>query len=250
MALSSKFYNFAQCSKFVPYRNVCRKFSAENGRNSFNSVTNGSGNNNDSPADVPMPTAVVEPVRKQLEDAVLTPKLSVNNNHPPPLSSKSVHSTTEDRRILDLDYDEEEDEDEDEDNLIIVNNQHVFLADSKSAVKMIDPNANEDISEARPIIPDFIASSFSSDSDGEVNGAIAAGPLDGFSKAAIGIKGLDDGSIKCLSGDEGLGDISSNASSPNPPPQVSDDKPKVPQLGSPCDERVPSRIPLSVQTNL
>lgn len=194
-----------------------------------------------------MPTAVVEPVRK-LEDVELTPK-SVNNN-PPPLSSKSVQSADE-RRILNLDYDEEED-DEDEDNLIIVNNQHVFLTDSKSAVKIIDTNANEDISEALPIIPDFIASSFSSDSDdgggGEVNGARAKA-------AAIGLRGLD-GSIKCLSGDEGLGDISSNASSPNPPPQVSDDiKPPLTtkvlsQLGSPCDERVPSRIPLSVQTNL
>ena len=223
-----------------------RKFSAENGRNSFNnSLVNGSGNNNDSPADVPMPTAVVEPVRKQVaEDIELTPK-SVNNNLPPPLSSKSVHSA-DDRRILDLDYEDEEDEeDEDEDNLIIVNNQHVFLTDSKSAVKMIDTNANEDISEARPIIPDFIASSFSSDSD-DGDGA----------KAAICMKGLDDGSIKCLSGDEGLGDISSNASSPNPPPQVADEKSPpiaakvMPQLNSPYDERTPSRIPLSVQTNL
>ena len=215
----------------------CRKYSSENGRTSIN----GGGNNNDSPADVPMPTADVEPVRK-LEDVGLIPK-SMNNN-PPPLSSKSVHSTpppAHGRRILDLDYDEE-DVDEDEDNLIIVNNQHFILADSKSAAKIIDTNANEDISAARPIIPDFIASSFSSDSDGEVNGAGA--------KAIIGIKGLDDGSIKCLSGDEGLGDISSNASSPNPPPQVFDDKPKVPQLDSPYDERTPSRIPLSVQTNL
>ena len=191
-----------------------------------------------------MPTAVVEPVRKIEEEAELAPTQPLNNN-PPPLSTKSVQSTEEGRRILDLEYEDDED-DEDDDNLIIVNNQHVFLADSKSAVKMIDPNANEDISAARPIIPDFIASSLSSaDSDGdggEVNGATAS-------------KGLDDGSIKCLSGDEGLGDISSSASSPNPPPMMpaSEDRPTKappPQLGSPCDERVPSRIPLSVQTNL
>ena len=190
-----------------------------------------------------MRTAVVGPVRKIAEEAELTPTPPLNNN-PPPLSTKSVQSTEDSRRILDLEYED----DEDDDNLIIVNNQHVFLADSKSAVKMIDPNANEDISAARPIIPDFIASSLSSaDSDdggGEVNGATAS-------------KGLDDGSIKCLSGDEGLGDISSSASSPNPPPMMpasDEDRPPTtappPQLGSPCDERVPSRIPLSVQTNL
>ena len=194
-----------------------------------------------------MPTAVVGPVRKIEEEAVLTPTPPPLNNNPPPLSTKSVQSTEDSRRILDLEYEEDEDE-EDDDNLIIVNNQHVFLADSKSAVKMIDPNANEDITAARPIIPDFIASSLSSaDSDdggGEVNGATAS-------------RGLDDGSIKCLSGDEGLGDISSSASSPNPPPMMpasEEDGPPTkappPQLGSPCDERVPSRIPLSVQTNL
>ena len=223
------------------------------GHNSFNdSLVNGSGNNNDSPADVPMLAAVVEPARQPEDDAELGPK-SVNNNLP---SSKSVQRTPPVARRILLEYEEEE---EDEDNLIIVNNQHFILTDSKSAVKIIDTNANEDISDARPIIPDFIAS-LSSDSDdgaGEMHGGARAAP--------IGIKGLN-GSIKCLSGDdEGLGDISSNASSPNPPmPQVPDDdgddedcgkpplvtKAAAAHLGSPCDERVPSRIPLSVQTNL
>jgi hypothetical protein len=64
--------------------------------------------------------------------------------------------------------------------------------------------------------------------------------------------------------DEGLGDISSNASSPQPAinhqEELQQQKDKeivkkkntsvpLPQLGSPCDERMPSRIPLSVQTN-
>ena len=195
-----------------------------------------------------MLAAVVEPAQQPEDDAELVPK-SVNNNLP---SSKSVQRTPPVARRILLEYEEEEDEDED--NLIIVNNQHFILTDSKNAVKIIDTNANEDISDARPIIPDFIAS-LSSDSDdgaGEMNGGARANP--------IGIKGLN-GSIKCLSGDdEGLGDISSNASSPNPPiplvPESDDGKPPfvtkaaTAHLGSPCDERVPSRIPLSVQTNL
>jgi hypothetical protein len=50
-----------------------------------------------------------------------------------------------------------------DENLIVVNNKLVFLSDSK----IIDANANENIAEARPIIPEFIVSSSSSSSDSE-----------------------------------------------------------------------------------
>ncbi len=186
----------------------CRKFSPPSLNGSL-----GNGNNNvDSPADVPMTVAAVietPPVKKVLAMEASKPILPPSDMLPPPLYSspkaaprsaaaKSVH-----KKKGDAHHDSLEDL-EPEQNLIVVNNRHVFLAD-----KLIDANANEDIGDARPIVPEFIVSSSSSSSSSNVGGESD----DGEATSATGetvVAVSSSADRACLSGDEGLGDISSS----------------------------------------